>query len=258
MPAASQRAFEEKVEKIKKNVLCSLTEYYGNAEEQKEASTDLVKYGIFYSNSCDQLLEAALLYRYEVEPFAQKNLIPETKLELNKEEFRRHHYSLLMQYYIDQIVMELILNGKIDKTKAQTASDFHYKNLKEYDYTEETDVIKELDTESMLSIFVRQMIVRKLLGADYSNVVEYIDPAIKSNEKIWMYAWRLLYRLYGNESSDLGKCWNDLLQEWKSCLVKSDFHNFRNSCFVLLYYLYCQSINQDFDIKDLSFQVVKP
>ncbi len=256
MPQVSQKAFEEKAEKIKKNALCDLEEYYGDPEEWSVASADLVKYGIFYSNGCNQLIEAVLLYDYEVEPFAKKNLASETKAKLDTDAFQRHHYSLLMQYAIDRVVVSLLLDGRIDETRVQEASDYHYKSLKEYGYTNEVDAIKELDTETMLSTFVPQMIVSELLGTDYSEVIERIDPALKSSEKIWMYAWHLLHALFTDSNAKLKNCWDDLVEEWKSCLVKSDFHAFSNSNFVLLYFLYCQATEQSFNIKDLSRSIL--
>jgi hypothetical protein len=113
------------------------------------------------------------------------------------------------------------------------------------------------DIESMLSTIVPKMIVDKLLNVDHSAVIESVDLALKSREKIWMYAWQLLYRLYASEKSGLEACWSDLVKEWKNCFIKSDFHAFNNSYLVLLYYLYCQGIVQSFDIRHLSEEILK-
>jgi len=252
----SQKAFEEKCEKIKGKILPYLDDFYGDPEEWNEASEDLVQFGVFYNRACDQIFKSSLLWDYNLESLAREYLYPDTDATLDEKKLQRHHYSLLMQYAISRTVVSLLLDGSIDETRIREASDYHYKSLKEYGYTTEVDAIKELDTKTMLSTFVPQIIVSKLLGSDYSEVIEHIDPGLKSSEEIWMYAWRLLHALLTNNNAQLKNCWNDLIQEWKACLVKSDFHAFSNSNFILLSYLYCQATKQRFNIKDFSRSIL--
>jgi hypothetical protein len=258
MDAAVQDKFEERRQKVKNNILSDVEEYYGDPLEWKEVSTDLVKFGIFYSRSCEQWLKSIFLYGYDVASFAERFLKPSTKAILDKGRLQKHHYSLLSQYAIDRSVVELLLTGKFDPISMQRASDYHDNYLKVNNYSDVLDVVKKMDDiESMLSTIVPKMIVDKLLNVDHSAVIESVDLALKSREKIWMYAWQLLYRLYASEKSGLEACWSDLVKEWKNCFIKSDFHAFNNSYLVLLYYLYCQGIVQSFDIRHLSEEILK-
>lgn len=258
MDAAVQNKFEERRQKVKKNILSDVEEYYGDPLEWKEVSTDLVKFGIFYSQSCEQWLKSIFLYGCDVVPFAERFLKPSTKATLDKGRLQKHHYRLLSQYAIDRSVVELLLMGKVDQNSLQSASDYYHNYLKVNNYSDVLDIVKKIDdVESMLSTVVPKMIIDRLLNVEHSAVIEAIDLPLKSREKVWMYAWHLLYRLYIDEESGLEPCWSDLIEEWKNCFIKADFHAFSNSYLVLLYYLYCQAIGQSFDIENLSEEILK-
>lgn len=257
MSTMSQKIFNKECLESKSIIIGDLDGYYGDPLEWESVTNNLVEYAIFYSDSCNLWLEAVLLFNYGTKKFGEKFLLPQTNAKINKQEFKRHHYGLLKQYEIDRTTVKLILYGEVDQKCLQEATGYHYAGLKEYEYQNETEILSEVDNETILSIFVPQMLVNKLFGVDYSVILDCIDPKLKSPEKIWMYAWRLLYRLYSNDLIDIEKSWNDLLNEWKSCFIKADFHGFKHSCFVIIYYLYCHAIKRVFDIKDLTQQIIK-
>jgi len=244
--------------RIRKNVVEDLDEYHCDPEEWQRVSTDLVSYAVFYSNCTEQLLKAGLLYSYDVVPFVEKTLIPETAAQLSKEEFQQHHYGLLRDYAINRAAAGLLSTGYVDPEHLKTASEYHIAHLKQYGYSDELDMIKELDTESMLSNLLPQIIVNRLMGIDYERITSQINPAIKSREKIWMYAWQFLSALSDASEQNLEPLWDQLIDAWRACFVNSNFHAFSNSLLVLLYYAYCEKQQQPFNLSHLSAQILTP
>lgn len=257
MAVVEQDKFEERRQKIMKNVFSDIEEYYGDPDEWGEVSTDLVKFGIFYSETCEHWLNSIFLYRYDVVPFAERFLMPSTNAKVDERRLQKHHYNLLSQYAIDRATVELILTGIAGQDSLKSASDYHNDYLKVNHYASDSDVVNELDTESMLSIVVPKMIVNKLLCFDDSDLIEHIHPALKSREKIWMYAWRMINCLHYSDNSGLESCWQDLVNEWKNCFIQADFHAFNSSYIVLLHYLYCKALGRTFDIENISKDILK-
>jgi|SRR5690554_943900 len=255
MSRVSEFKFERKKEDIKRNVLFDLNEYFSDPEEWKRVSDDLVSFAIFYDNSFDNLIIATLLYKYDPVCFIKKYLVSPTNAKLDQDGLQRHHYRILAEYAIDRAAVGLILNGVCEVSNLVDATRFNYLYLKEVGYENEVDLIDEVEVESMLSFLVPQMIVNLILKVDYSRVVGKIDPSLKSKARIWMYAWQLIYAIYNGSNKDWHVCWRNLVKEWKSCLVKSDFYSFHIGNLVLLYYIYCEACGVGFNIRDLSNQI---
>lgn len=252
------QAFNERRGRIKKTVVNALERHYSDPIEWDECKSNSVGYAIFYNDSCEQWLTAILLYGYDARVFGEKYLLAGYTQEPNEKELSSYNFDSLKDYFIDKSLVALLLNGHFDKSYLQKASYYHYAYLSKLGYPDEVKVLSDpVEPEICLSVFVPQIIVNMLLGIDYSAIVKRIDPEIKSKERIWMYAWRLLHNIEVAKSPKVESEWSQLLNEWKACFAKSDFHSFSLSCFVFIYFLYCNKTSQKFSINQLSNLLAK-
>lgn len=255
-----QKKIAERCQKIEKNILGDLDEYYSDLSEWQEYSECLVKYGIFYGQALDSALDAALFWGYDLKEFLELYLLPSTTASLDKANFQPHHYSLISKYYLNRALVNLILNNSVCEKSLREASTFHYKYLNEYEYPNDISFINsERETkEAITSVSLPQMIVNKLLAVDYTDVINEFNPSLKTDDEVWLTAWRFAYRLFTYQSlSEVEQSWSDFLHQWKNGFANSCLEGFTINYLVWLYYLYCQESGKRFDIKDLSCQILE-
>lgn len=256
MKANLHEEFVEKCEKIKQNILPNLEMFYGDSNRWADASSDLVSYGVFYSIACNKVFKSTLLWGYNPGPIANQFLLPVPTVELNEETFQRHHYGLLVEYCLNRVVTVLLIEGRLETGILKEASSYHQKHLMEYGYGNVVEAIEELDPETTLSICVPHVTICRLLGSNCSDVVEHIGPTTRSRERIWESGWRFLIALPNPDANALEKAWSDLVQEWKSCLIDTNFQSFHIAQFILLYYLKCSVTHKQFGIRELSSNIL--
>ena len=246
------RKFNDRKDKIRKNVLIDLNEYYEDSERWGCVSTDLVSFAVFYHGACDMLLKAALLFDYKVENFANKFLVPLPPLSIDSDLFQSHHYQLLMEYAADRAVVNLLLHEKISSDVLDDARKYYYLHLNEFGYTNEYDLEREAGAETTLSTVVPISIFFKISNESRPASLELLGPELISSEVIWVKAWRFLWHAFHGDQASIEKSWKVLVQEWKGCFVRSNFHGFHYTYLVLVYFVLCQYTNTTFRIRDLA------
>lgn len=235
----------------RRNILGDLAGWHRDPSEWTTAESDLVAYGIHYDYVVDDWLEAALLYSYAHDEFGRLFLTKGTRAKIDKNKFQPHHYRLLQRYWIARGAVSLVRDGVVDVDALESSSECYYQHLAECGYESEGDAIADLEVEARLSVNLPELIVKRLMGQDYSVVARKLEREELPQGGIWNSAWRFLKALVW-DPSELANCWHAVLIEWKKGYRQSDSEGFSKSLFVLFYFLYCQEIEVPFDLSDLS------
>lgn len=255
MSSVSAEAFEEKKDKIKRNVLEDLEYFYSDPEEWHLVSGSFVKYASFYSNCLNQLIKAAVLYGYDASEFVGRFLAKGKDFDLSSSVNKSHQYLILRKFKFSQVVAGLICGEKVNLNSLEESSNFYHVYLRENGYSNEQELFDELNADTILPLMFPQILINVLSNErrDYSRLFSFCE----NKDDIWACACGMALGLIECKLEKAEGFWLRLCTKWREGLVVGNFSAFDNTYLILLYHAICSARGTEFSIRGLASDINK-